>query len=146
MSRQAITPARWCGLMTNGMMEDRSSVIGLTREYRPNWSFSTILCRNFDRPQWVRIAKVALHYITHFLTLERPDSCVRQLDVNQTLVDSSDTRSQFAPLRFLGRYQLRRLSPFFSHNGASMYTISEASRGEVSTISVPLATRAFEVS
>ena len=22
-----------------------------------------ILCRDFDRPQWVRIAKVALHYI-----------------------------------------------------------------------------------
>ena len=62
VSRQAITPARWCGLMTVGLMADRSSVIGLTREYRPNWSFSMILCRDFDRPQWVRIAKVALHY------------------------------------------------------------------------------------
>ena len=62
VSRQAITPARWCGLMTVGMMADRSSVIGLTREYRPNWSFSMILCRDFDRLQWVRIAKVALHY------------------------------------------------------------------------------------
>ena len=48
--------------MTVGMMADRSLVIGLTREYRPNWSFSMILCRDFDRPQWVRIAKVALHY------------------------------------------------------------------------------------
>ena len=62
VSRQAITPARWCGLMTVGMMADRSSVIGLTREYRPNWSVSMILCRDFDRPQWVRIPKVALHY------------------------------------------------------------------------------------
>ena len=62
VSRQAITPARSCGLMTVGMMADRSSVIGLTREYRPNWSFSMILCRDFDRPQWVRIAKVALQY------------------------------------------------------------------------------------
>ena len=62
VSRQAITPARWCGLMIVGMMADRSSVIGLTREYLPNWSFSMILCRDFDRPQWVRIAKVALQY------------------------------------------------------------------------------------
>ena len=61
VSRQAITPARWYGLMTVGMMADRSSVIGLTREYRPNWSFSMILCRGFDRAQWVRIAKVALY-------------------------------------------------------------------------------------
>ena len=48
--------------MTVGMMADRSSVIGLTREYLPIWSFSMILCRDFDGPQWVRIAKVALHY------------------------------------------------------------------------------------
>ena len=40
-------------------------MIGLTREYRPNWSFSMILCRDFDRLQWVRIAKVALHYTPH---------------------------------------------------------------------------------
>ena len=65
VSRQAITIARWCGLVTVGMMADRSSVIGLTREYRPNWSFSMILCRDFDRPQWVKIAKVALPYSTH---------------------------------------------------------------------------------
>ena len=48
--------------MTVGMMADRSSVIGLTREYRPDWSFSRTLCKDCDRPQWVRIAKVALHY------------------------------------------------------------------------------------
>ena len=36
--------------MTVGTMADRSSVIGLTREYRPDWSFSMILCRDFDRP------------------------------------------------------------------------------------------------
>ena len=64
VSRQAITPARWCGLMTVGMMADRSSVIGLMGEYRPDWSFSRILCRDFDRTQWVVIAKVALHYIS----------------------------------------------------------------------------------
>ena len=44
------------------MMADRSSALGLTREYRPDRSFSRILCIDFDRPQWVRIAKVALHY------------------------------------------------------------------------------------
>ena len=48
--------------MTVGMSADRSSVIGPTRKYRPDWSFSRILCIDFDRPQWVRIAKVALHY------------------------------------------------------------------------------------
>ena len=47
--------------MIVGIMADRSSVIGLTREYRPNWSFPMILCRDFDRPQLIRIAKVALH-------------------------------------------------------------------------------------
>ena len=71
VSRQAITPARWCGLMTVGMMADRSSVIGLTREYRANWSFSMILCTDVYRPQWVRIAKVALHYTEPD---ERPDA------------------------------------------------------------------------
>ena len=55
-------PARWCGLMTAGMMADRSPVIGLTREYRQDWSFSRIICIDFDRPQWVRIPKVASHY------------------------------------------------------------------------------------
>ena len=62
VTRQAIMPARRCGLMTVGMMADRSSVIGDRREYLPYWSFSTILCIDFDGPQWVRIAKVALRY------------------------------------------------------------------------------------
>ena len=44
------------------MMAERSSVIGLTREYRPNWSVAMILGRDFNRPQWVRIAQVALQY------------------------------------------------------------------------------------
>ena len=64
VSRQAITPARRCGQLTVGIMADRSSVIGLTREYRPDLSVSKILCMDFDRPQWVRIAKGALHYIS----------------------------------------------------------------------------------
>ena len=68
VSRQAITPARWCGLMTVGMMADRSSVIGPTREYRTNWSFSMILRKDFDRPQSVRITKVALQYRTAQMT------------------------------------------------------------------------------
>ena len=50
VSRQAITPARWCGLMTVGMMADRSSVSGLTREYLPDWSFSRMFCIDFDIP------------------------------------------------------------------------------------------------
>ena len=62
VSRQAITPARWLGLMTVGMMADRSSVIGLTMECGPDGLFSRILGIHFDRPQWVRIAMVALHY------------------------------------------------------------------------------------
>ena len=37
VSRQDITPARRRGLMTVGMMADRSSVIGLTVESRPDW-------------------------------------------------------------------------------------------------------------
>ena len=62
VSLQAITPARWCGRITVSMMADGSSVIGLTTEYRPDWSFSRILCIDFDRSQWVGSAKVALHY------------------------------------------------------------------------------------
>ena len=50
--------------MTVGMMAEGSSVIGVTREYRPNWSFSMILCRDFDRSEWVRIVKMPLHYTT----------------------------------------------------------------------------------
>ena len=34
----------------------------LTMERRPDWLFSRILFIDFDRPHWVRIAKVALHY------------------------------------------------------------------------------------
>ena len=37
-------------------------VIGLTMERRPDWPFSGILCIDFDRPHWVRIVKVTLHY------------------------------------------------------------------------------------
>ena len=62
MSRQAFTPARWSGLMKVGMMADRSSMIGLTMECRPDWSLSGILCIDFDTPHLVRIAKVALQY------------------------------------------------------------------------------------
>ena len=61
VNRQAITSARWCGGMTVGMMADRLSVIGLTMEYRPDWSFSRIICIDFDRSQWARISEVALH-------------------------------------------------------------------------------------
>ena len=64
-------------MMTIGMMADESSVIGLTREYRPDWSFSRILCIDFDRPQWVRIAKVALHY-----------NCIRQGIMSRTAAKS----------------------------------------------------------
>ena len=38
-------------------------MIGLTREYRPDWSFTTVSCMDVDRPQWVRIAEVAVHYM-----------------------------------------------------------------------------------
>ena len=48
--------------MIVSMMADRSSMLRRMREFRSNWSFSTILCRDFDRPEWVRTAKVALHY------------------------------------------------------------------------------------
>ena len=48
--------------MKDDMMEDLQSVIGLKREYRPDWSFSTTICTEFDRPQLVRIANVALEY------------------------------------------------------------------------------------
>ena len=39
VSRQAITPGRWYGLMTVGMMAERASQIGLTMEYRPDWPY-----------------------------------------------------------------------------------------------------------
>ena len=71
MSRQAITPARWFELMTVGMMAHRSSVIGLTMDYRADWSFSSILCIDCDRPQWVRIAKVALLFKEKSSTLHQ---------------------------------------------------------------------------
>ena len=61
MRRRAITPARWWGLKAFSIIADRSSVIGLTMECRPDWSFSRILCIDFDRPHRVRIAKVAWH-------------------------------------------------------------------------------------
>ena len=50
LSRQAITPARCSRLMIGGMMAGRSSVIGLMMEFRPELSFSRILCIDFDRP------------------------------------------------------------------------------------------------
>ena len=48
---------------------------------------------------WNRQGGVALH--SPLLILERPESCVRKLNVNQILGDSSGTRPQFASSRFL---------------------------------------------
>ena len=81
VSRQAITPARWCVLMTVGMMADRSSVMGITREYQPDWSFSKILCMDFVILQWVRIAKVELHYNKTFCNRLMEPVNVYQLEI-----------------------------------------------------------------